>query len=131
MKFLEYLYFKYYSFQVRVGNRDVAPFSSMLIIAFTFMLYYFSIFFLGILFIPQGVLNMNIFKYVSIFLFFFLIIWFYLLLVNKGKYKVILKKYEQELTGRKRLGAILFPLIAFLLFNLGWILKMLQNQGKL
>src|SRR5690554_1910941 len=65
MKFLEYLYFKYYSFQVRVGNRDVAPFSSMLIIAFTFMLYYFSIFFLGILFIPQGVLNMNIFKYVS------------------------------------------------------------------
>lgn len=131
MKFLEYLYFKYYSFQVRVGNRDVAPFSSMLIIAFTFMLYYFSIFFLGILFIPQGVLNMNIFKYASIFLFFFLIIWFYLLLVNKGKYKVILKKYEQELTGRKRLGAILFPLIAFILFNLGWILKMLQNQGKL
>lgn len=131
MKFLEYLYFKYYSFQVRVGNRDVAPFSSMLIIAFTFMLYYFSIFFLGILFIPQGVLNMNIFKYVSIFLFFFLIIWFYLLLVNKGKYKVILKKYEQELTERKRLGAILFPLIAFILFNLGWILKMLQNQGKL
>jgi hypothetical protein len=131
MKFLEYLYFKYYSFQVRVGNRDVAPFSSMLIIAFTFMLYYFSIFFLGILFIPQGVLNMNIFKYVSIFLFFFLIIWFYLLLVNKGKYKVILKEYEQELTGRKRLGAILFPLIAFILFNLGWILKMLQNQGKL
>lgn len=131
MKFLEYLYFKYYSFQVRVGNRDVAPFSSMLIIAFTFMLYYFSIFFLGILFIPQGVLNMNIFKYVSIFLFFFLIIWFYLLLVNKGKYKVILKKYEQELTGRKRFGAILFPLIAFILFNLGWILKMLQNQGKL
>ena len=131
MKFLEYLYFKYYSFQVRVGNRDVAPFSSMLIIAFTFMLYFFSIFFLGILFIPQGVLNMNIFKYASIFLFFFLIIWFYLLLVNKGKYKVILKKYEQELTGRKRLGAILFPLIAFILFNLGWILKMLQNQGKL
>ena len=131
MKFLEYLYFKYYSFQVRAGNRDVAPFCSMLIIAFTFMLYYFSIFFLGILFIPQGVLNMNIFKYASIFLFFFLIIWFYLLLVNKGKYKVILKKYEQELTGRKRLGAILFPLIAFILFNLGWILKMLQNQGKL
>lgn len=131
MKFLEYLYFKYYSFQVRVGNRDVAPFSSMLIIAFTFMLYFFSIFFLGILFIPQGVLNMNIFKYVSISLFFFLIIWLYLLLVNKGKYKVILKKYEQELTGRKRLGAILFPLIAFILFNLGWILKMLQNQGKL
>ena len=129
MKFLEYLYCKYYSFQIRMGNRDVAPFSSMLIIAFIFMLYYFSIFFLGILFVPQGVLDMKVFKYISIFLFFFLIIWFYLLLVHNGKYKVVLKKYEKELKGKKRLGAILFPLIAFLLFNLGWILKMLQNQG--
>ncbi|MDB4582938.1 hypothetical protein N9164_07295 [Draconibacterium sp.] len=130
MKFLEYLYVKYYSFQVRVGNSDVAPFSSMLVIAFTFMLYYLSIFFLGTLFIPKGAIDMNIFKYVSIFLFFFLIIWFYLILVHKGKYKSILKKYKKELTGRKRLVAILFPLIAFLLFNLGWILKMLQNQGR-
>lgn len=130
MRFLEYLYCKYYSFQVRLGNRDIAPFSSMLIIAFTFILYYFSIFFFGILFVPKEFLNMNIFKYISIFLFFFLIILLYLLLVHKGKYKGILEKYEKELKGKKRLGAILFPLIAFLLFNLGWILKMLQNQGR-
>lgn len=130
MKFFEYLYCKYYSFQVRVGNQDVASFSSMLIIVFTLMLYYFSIFFLGILFVPKGVLNMEVFKYISILLFFFLLIWFYILLVHKRKYKGIFKKYEKELKGKKRLGAILFPLIAFLLFNLGWVLKMLQNQGR-
>ncbi len=129
MKYIEYLYFKYYSFQVRMGNKDVAPFSSMLIIAFSFMLYYFSIIFLSLLFIPKGILNMKPLTYVSVVLFFTLIIWFYMLLVSKGKYKEILKRNEGY-KGKKRLGAVLFPLIAFLLFNLGWILKMLQNQGR-
>lgn len=128
MKYIEYLYFKYYRFQVRMGNKDVVPFSSMLIIVFSFMLYYFSIIFLSLLFIPKDVLNMKPLAYVSIILFFTLIIWFYMLLVRKGKYKEILKRNEGY-KDKKRLGAILFPLIAFLLFNLAWILKMLQNQG--
>jgi hypothetical protein len=129
MKYIEYLYFKYYNFQVKVGNKDVAPISSMLIIAFSFMLYYFSTIFLSMLFIPKGVLNMKPLTYVSVVLFFSLIIWLYLLLVSKGKYKEILKRNEGY-RGKKRIGAILFPLIAFLLFNLGWILNMLQNQGR-
>jgi len=130
MKYIEYLYFKYYCFQEKMGNKDVAPFSSMFIIAFSFILYYFSIVFLSLLFIPKGVLNMQPVKYVSGTLFFALIIWLYLLLVSKGKYNDILKRNEVY-RGKKRLGAVLFPLIAFLLFNLGWILKMLQNQGRL
>lgn len=130
MKYLEYLYYQYYRFQVRMGNTDIAPFSSMLIIAFTFMLYYFSIFFWFILFLPNWFLDMRLFKYMSIFLFFLLIILLYLLLVNKGKYKNIIKKNEERYERKRSLGAILFPLIAFILFNLGWILKMMQNQGK-
>lgn len=129
MKYIEYLYFKYYSFQVKMGNSDVAPFSSMLIIAFTLILYYFSIVFLSLLLIPKGVLNLQLLLYVSIFLFFLIIIGLYLILVSKGKYKEILKRNEIY-KGTKRLGAVLFPLLAFLLFNLGWILKTLQNQGK-
>lgn len=129
MKFLELLYSSYYKFQIRVGNRDVAPFTSMLIMAFTLMLYYFAIFFLAILFLPDETLDMTTFKYFSIFLFFFLIIIFYFILVYKGKYKLILKRNEYN--SRNRMISILFPLIAFLLFNLGWILKMLQNQGRL
>lgn len=129
MKFLEYLYSRYYDFQVKMGNADVAPFSSMLIISFTFMLYYFSFFFIIIFFIPKWAINLHYFKYVSLFLFSFLIFSFYFLLVHRGKYKEILKKTKRM--KKSNLIAVLFPLIGFVLFNLGWILKMLQNQGKL
>ncbi len=129
MKFIEYLYFKYYSFQVKMGNKDVAPFSSMLIIAFSLMLYYFGLIFLLLIFIPKGFLNITPLKYVSIVIFFIIMISLYLLLVSRGKYKDVLKRNENY-KEKKRLQAILFPLIAFLLFNLGWILKMLQNQGR-
>lgn len=46
MNFIKFLYYKYYKFQVRVGNEDIAPFSAVLIIAFTLMLYYFDLYFL-------------------------------------------------------------------------------------
>jgi hypothetical protein len=131
MRYIEFLYYRYYNSQVKMGNRDVAPFSAMLIIAFTIMLYYFSFFFLTIIFIPRGylVLNTSFFKIFSVVLFFSLIAGLYFLLIHKGKYKQILKSQEY---GRKRsFVSILFPLIGFILFNLGWILKMLQNQGYL
>jgi hypothetical protein len=134
MKYLEFLYYKYYNSQVRLGNRDVAPFSAMLIIAFTIMLYYFSFFFLTITFIPEEymVLNTSVFKIFSVVLFFSLIVVFYFLLIHKGKYKQIIKSKDKEyrVKGKRSFVAILFPLIGFLLFNLGWILKMLQNQGR-
>ena len=132
MKSLECLYYRYYNSQVRLGNRDVAPFSAMLIIAFTIMLYYFSLFFLTITFIPKEylVLNTSVFRSFSVVLFISLIIGFYFLLVHKGKYKQIIKSNEKEFGEKRSFITILFPLIGFLLFNLGWILKMLQNQGK-
>ncbi len=131
MRFFDYLYCKYYNFQVKVGNADVAPFSSMLIITFTIMLYYFSFFFLTITIFNKEVLNfdMTVFKYFSIALFFGLIVFFYFIFLRNGKYKRVLK--ENEMKTNRNLSAILFPLLAFVLFNLGWILKMLQNQGKI
>lgn len=131
MKYIEYLYYRYYKFQVRMGNRNIAPFSSMLIISFIFMLYYFSIFFWVILFIARGALDMKIFMYLSFFIFIILIIWLYQLLIYKGKYKELIKRCDKEYQGKGNLGALLFPLIAFLLFSIGWLLKMMQNQGRL
>lgn len=130
MKTLEYLYCKYYAFQVRIGHRDIAPFSAALIIAFTIELYYFGLFFIFItLFtIEQLPINGTYFKVFSIILLLSLIILFYFLLVHKGKYKEVLKR--SDATNKSSLGAILFPLIAFILFNAGWILKMLQNKGQ-
>jgi len=133
MKYIEFLYYKYYNFQVRLGNRDIAPFSAMLIIMLTIILYYFSFFFLTITIIPKEFLILDplIFKTFTVILFFTLIIGFYLLLVHNGKYMKIIKTMEKGYTKKWSVAAILFPLIGFLLFNLGWILKMLQNQGKL
>lgn len=133
MKYIDFLYYRYYNFQVRLGNRDVAPFSAMLIIAFTIMLYYFSLFFLSITFIPKEylVINASMFKFFTGILFFFLILWLYFLLLHKGKYKKIIKSMEKDYGNKRSFIAILFPLIGFLLFNLGWIMKMMQNQGRL
>jgi len=133
MNYLEFLYYRYYNFQVKMGNRDVAPFSAMLIIAFTIMLYYFSFFFLSITFIPKEylVLNAFLFKSLTIVLFFALIVWLYFSLIHNGKYKKIIKSMEKDYGNNRSIITILFPLIGFLLFNLGWILKMLQNQGKI
>jgi hypothetical protein len=131
MKKLEYLYCKYYAFQVRMGHRDIAPFSAALIVAFTIELYYFGLFFVSIILFTKEQLpiNASYFKVFSIILLFSLIALFYFLLIYKDKYKIILKR--NDVKSKSNLGAILFPLIAFLLFNVGWILKMLQNQARL
>lgn len=133
MKYLEFLYYRYYNSQVRLGNRDVAPFSAMLIIAFTIMLYFFSFFFIAITIIPKMNLGINSSYFItfSVGLFSFLIVGLYLLLIHKGKYKQIIKSMGREYDGKRSYIAILLPIVGFLLFNLGWILKMLQNQGKL
>jgi hypothetical protein len=116
-----------------MGNSDVAPFSAMLIIAFTIMLYYFSLFFLIITVVPKDLLGLNTdyFLVFSIALLLFLIIGLYFLFVHNEKYKGIIKSYETGNDNRRSFAAIIFPLLAFVLFSLSMILKMLQNQGAL
>jgi hypothetical protein len=116
-----------------MGNRDVAPFSAMLIIAFTIMLYYFSLFFIIIVILPKELFSfsMTLFKVLSIALFFLVIIWLYFVLVHKEKYKVIIKEQEKIIIDKRSFATILFPLIGFLIFNLSVILKIMQNQGRL
>jgi hypothetical protein len=48
--------------------------------------------------------------------------------LHNEKYKYLIDKYEKNI--KSKTLSILFPLIAFLLLNFGWITKMLQNQGK-
>ncbi|MBK9292181.1 MAG: hypothetical protein IPM52_11225 [Bacteroidetes bacterium] len=127
MRTLEYLYCKYYAFQARIGHRDIAPFSAMLIIVFSTFLYIISLFMLLNFMFGIHVPKVNAAVYLVVFC--FMLVVFYFLLVHKGKYKEVLKR--SDATNKSSLGAILFPLIAFILFNAGWILKMLQNQGKL
>jgi hypothetical protein len=39
-KLFEYLFYKYYFFQVKVGNQDVAKYTSIIIIAFILNFYF-------------------------------------------------------------------------------------------
>lgn len=129
MKYLELLYYRYYRFQVRMGNSDVAPFSTILIIAFTTMLYYFDFFIILSVLFPNKSPGLS-WKF-NLILLLTVIVLLYFLLVHKGKYKKILKEQEKSLSKKGKWFAVLFALTAFILFNLGFILKIFQNQGKL
>jgi len=129
--FLEYLYYKYYKFQIYVGNSDVAPIFAMFIIIFTVLIYIPSILLIISFFFPHMAAlhwrHVNKTEYILFVILLF--ICFYFFFLHKKKYKKIMKR--EELNKKSNLMAILFPLIAFILFNVGCILKILQNQGKL
>ena len=85
MKFLEYLYCKYYRFQVRVGNADIAPFSSMMLIVFTLMVYYYGALFFAILFVSNGAIDSIYILYLNFFLLFYFTAHLYFLLLQIGR----------------------------------------------
>ncbi|MBI1286301.1 MAG: hypothetical protein GC178_01870 [Flavobacteriales bacterium] len=127
---LEYLYCKYYHFQGNIGNAIVAPFGAIMFIGLTCYVYCISILlFLTILFPKNNLIaNSRFIAWFSIGPSFVLIAVLYFLLIRKGKYKEVLKRGNAKY--KSSFGAILFALAAFILFNAGWILKMLQNQGR-
>jgi magnesium-transporting ATPase (P-type) len=130
---LKQLYYQYYIFQKKVGNSDVAVFSPLLIISFITMVYYFGFLFIAMVFIPKEIFNLDIFfnKIWCFSLFISVTICLYLNLVKNEKYKIILKVQQNSNNKKNKIIAFLFPLIGFLLINIGWILKLLKNQGKL
>ena len=124
---IEYLYNKYYYFQNRVGNSDIAKYTPLMIITGVINLY--LLFFFIMINILFGVEFPKISKATFFIIFFIILLLLYMSLVYNGKYKKIL--LNDKIKKRNNILAILFPLIGFILFNIGWILKMLQNQGKL
>lgn len=128
IKFLEYLYNKYYYFQVKVGNGIIAAYTSMLFLVFVLIIYVLSLF----MFIPSGffdpvlIITMDHVPWISMGLFFLLMIINYRILIYKKKYKRIIK--DQKYIKKSSLLAILFPIVAFILFNVGCILKVIQNN---
>ncbi|UQB67783.1 hypothetical protein [Epilithonimonas zeae] len=126
--FFYYLFYKYYLFQVRIGNADVASFFSTLIITFISFLYVAIIFMIIVFFIiPQSNINVNPKFGIVILIIFF--IPFYFLFLFKSKYKEIIK--IQQSNHKNNIWPILLPMLAFILINVCWILKMFQNQGKI
>lgn len=130
MRFLEYLFFKYYNWAVKVGDGNIPSITSVFCIAFGIMLYVIDITMVMLFFIQPNI-SFKLSKYFFIIVGAIVFVVLYIMLVIKGKDEKIMEKHKEEWTGKKHLGAILFPIIAFVWFNVNWIIKMLMNQGKL
>ena len=130
MLLLEYLFFKYYNWAVKVGDGDIPSITSVFCIAFGIMLYVIDITMVMLFFILPNI-SFKLSKYFFIIVGAIVFVVLYIMLVIKGKDEKIMEKHKEEWTGKKHLGAILFPIIAFVWFNVNWIIKMLMNQGKL
>lgn len=116
MKFLEYLFFKYYYFQVKVGDKDIAEYSALLFICFIIELIYGNILAFYFFFIPSSKHHSLPSVYWLVILFVLCFIILYFLLIHKHKYEKILEKNEERWKGKKNLGAVLFAVIPFVLF---------------
>lgn len=127
MRFIEYLFFKYYNWQVKVGNGCIASFGAICFMTFCIMFYCLDI----LMFMSYFIGKITIPKYILLVMFLSVLIILYFSLVYHGKNMQIVESHKEEWTGKKHLGAILFPIIAFIWFYVGCIIKMLMNQGRL
>lgn len=129
MRFLEYLFFKYYNWSIKVGDSDIPAITSLCCMAFGFILYFIDIvaFFVFFLQIHFSIFYLYLFVCFSIAL----IIVLYIILVAKGKDEIIMEKHKEEWKGKKHIGAVLFPIIAFLVFCIEVVIKMQMNRRML
>ena len=131
MRCLEYLFFKYYNLAIKVGNGDMPATISVLCISFSILLYFIDVVMAYYFFISLNATFSSIYKYVfpSVFLVSFVLL--YCVLVAKGKDKRIMEAHNEEWTGKKHFGAIVFPIVAYVVFGIELYVKMLMNQGRL
>ena len=124
MYILNYLFYKYYWFQVRVGNKDSAVFNTILMITLIISLCI-SVGFMAFVFFIITNVKIKIQPFYGIIIggvIFFLLMNIF---SYKQKYKRIImdKKYKDK----SNFIAIILPILVFLLFNSLWIFKISQN----
>lgn len=129
MRFLEYLFFKYYNWAIKVGDGDMPSITSIFCVSFSILLYVIDITMVLYFFILPVSTSLN--KYLFIIIGSIVFIVLYVLLVYRDKDRKIMETHKEEWTGKKNLGAILFPIIALVLFTINCIVKMLMNQGRI
>ncbi len=131
MNFLTYLFYKYYRFQVRVGNGDIALFSSVIFILVLAMFYYWSIQSFVYVIFPSSKLWVSSYVGVgAVVLDITLFLWYWLRVWRRKRYKKIIKYYE-EVSPKSSWGAILIAIFALLLYGTGFLLMFLRNNGVL
>lgn len=124
MKFIKYLYFKFYKAQIFLGNRDVAPFFALLLLLVIFWFYLLDIFVLFRLFFnfkTSSIKEAN-FKIIAIFI----IALFASVMFYKKRYQRIINNSEFE--KYSNLPAIVFTVIPLIVFFIGVAIQMIKNN---
>lgn len=117
MRLLKYLFFKYYQFQVKVGNEDIAPFSAILILSVILGIIYADILLFCFRFIPffNNKSFISWYSFLLLYVITFIVLYFFI--IHKKKYKTILITYSSNMEkGKNSLGVILFTFIPIILF---------------
>jgi len=121
---LDYLFVKYYWFQVKVGNADIAHYTSIIIIV-SLCVFFCPLILMMLLSIIFRIKIESPSECIYVIIYVLSLIFFYFLYINKGKYQKIIER--ENLKNRSNLGAILFPTLVFILmmslFVLGKALK--------
>ena len=128
-----YLFYRSYRIQQKIGHSDDPAFFATLSIAFSIIIYSIDLIMLASLLFG---INFPLFgnKLISGVLSVIIILFFYFHLIHEKKYLKILEKYESKNRSQQLFGniiIIIYFLLAFILFVLGMYIKMLQNQGAL
>ena len=127
MRFLEYLFFKYYNWQVRVGNGDMPIFATAVSIAFTLMLYCADIVMTYLSFNSSASYHLSKYLFVGVFIVSLIVL--YVFFTFKGRGERIMEEHKEEWTGKKNLWAVLFPAIAIVWFIISLFIKAMMNSG--
>ncbi len=117
MRFLEYLFFKYYQLQLKVGNNNNTTTVAITSLLATFTLYFFdAIWYVFILsnYAKEGCINGKFVLILFLILVFSVWIALELLFGIRGKDKIVIQKHEQEWKGKKNAGVIVFSAIPFM-----------------
>lgn len=131
MRFLEYLFFKYYNWAIKVGNDDMPATTSVLCISFCITMYIIDFVVFYFFFISPKSIFDHTYLYLFVFSAIVSIIVLYIILATKGKDKLIMEKHSEEWKGKKHIWAVLFPITAILVFGMELFIKMLMNRGVL
>lgn len=129
MKIIKYLFFKYYYFQIAVGNQDIAPFSSIMFICFILQIICADLCGLFYFFIPCFANHPLPSIFVFLLLFVIIFVFLYFLLLHHKKYKTILDTHEEEWKGKKNTSAVLFAVVPFVVLLVELFIKMQMNRG--
>ncbi|MBS7563795.1 hypothetical protein KHS38_05215 [Mucilaginibacter sp. Bleaf8] len=131
-KKIDYIYYKFYKFQVSVGNGSIALTFSFIFLSFLMMINFFTGAFIlyavsGIKLpfgnpVASGLIIISGIALINYFLF-----------IHKNRYKKILKRHEGKNGSKIKSGnktVLIYMILSFMMLGVGFWLMIMRNQGS-